>query len=80
MRPGLKSTEFWLNTAAMVIGAVLAAVGEENSWTQILGGVMAVVAPAAYMAGRTTVKGREALGAAHVQAAREVAKKKSEQP
>ena len=79
MRPGLKSTEFWLNTAAMVIGAVLAAVGEENSWTQILGGVMAVVAPAAYTAGRATVKGREALGAAHVEAAREVAKKKSEQ-
>ncbi len=75
MKPGLKSTEFWLNTAAMVIGAVLAAVGEENSWTQILGGLMAVVAPTAYTAGRATVKGREALGQAHVEATREVAKK-----
>ena len=75
MKPGLKSTEFWLNTAAMVIGAVLAAVGEENSWTQILGGLMAVVAPTAYTAGRATVKRREALGQAHVEATREVAKK-----
>ena len=75
MKPGLKSTEFWLNTAAMVIGAVLAAVGEENSWTQTLGGLMAVVAPTAYTAGRATVKGREALGQAHVEATREVAKK-----
>ena len=75
MKPGLKSTEFWLNTAAMVIGAVLAAVGEENSWTQILGGLMAVVAPTAYTAGRATVKGREALGQAHVEATSEVAKK-----
>tara|TARA_R110000824_G_scaffold100352_2_gene238653 strand:+ start:556 stop:795 length:240 start_codon:yes stop_codon:yes gene_type:complete len=75
MKPGLKSTEFWLNLAAMVIGAVLAAVGEDNSWTQILGGVMAVVAPTAYTAGRASVKGREALGNAHVEATREVAKK-----
>ena len=59
----------------MVIGAVLAAVGEDNSWTQILGGVMAVVAPTAYTAGRASVKGREALGNAHVEATREVAKK-----
>ena len=75
MKPGLKSTEFWLNLAAMVIGAVLAAVGEDNSWTQILGGGMAVVAPTAYTAGRASVKGREALGNAHVEATREVAKK-----
>ena len=49
--------------------------GEDNSWTQILGGVMAVVAPTAYTAGRASVKGREALGNAHVEATKEVAKK-----
>tara|TARA_Y100001938_G_C8020710_1_gene395161 strand:+ start:652 stop:891 length:240 start_codon:yes stop_codon:yes gene_type:complete len=75
MRKGLKTTELWVNLAAMVIGALLCATGEENSWMQILGGIMATIAPASYTAGRSVVKGREALGAAHVEATREVAKK-----
>ena len=78
MKPGLKTTELWLNLAAMVLGAVLAIVGEENSWTQIIGGVMAAIAPVSYTAGRSVVKGREALGMAHVEAAREVAKKSAQ--
>ena len=74
MKAGWKTSEFWFNTVAMVCGIIFAAIGDEGSIQQIIGGIMASIAPASYNAGRAVVKGREAIGAAHVQAAANVAK------
>ena len=74
MKAGWKTTEFWVNTAAMICGVIFAAIGDEGSVTQIIGGLMASLSPASYSAGRAVVKGKEAIGAAHVQAAANVAK------
>ena len=74
-KSGFKSSEWWLNVAAFLAGAVMAALGESGGVAQIIGSVMMMVAPASYGAGRSIIKSREATGAAQVQAARELAKK-----
>jgi len=67
-RKGYKSTEFWLNAVGLITGLVLGsgAFGE-NQWTQLIGGIVAAVCGASYTMGRSMVKSREALGAAHVE-------------
>ena len=76
-KAGLKSTELWFSIAAFLIGSILAATGQEGGMAQILGGIAMSLAPVAYTAGRSSIKGKEAIGAAQVQAARELAKKQS---
>ena len=76
-KAGLKSTELWFSVAAFIAGAVMAATGTEGGIAEIIGGVMMMLSPAAYSAGRSSIKGKEAIGAAQVQAAREIAKKQS---
>ena len=63
-RPGYKTTEFWLTSAAEVVGLVmLSGVLEEageGSWvTKLVGGVVAVLAALGYTAGRSKVKKEE---------------------
>jgi predicted phage tail protein len=74
-KSSLKSTELWFSVAAFIAGAIMAATGAEGGVAQILGGVMMSLSPAAYTAGRSSIKKSEASGAAQVQAARELAKK-----
>ena len=74
MKSGFKSTEFWLSLAGMVGGIVVAALGD-NQIAQAIGAVLSVVCGASYTAGRSLVKGKEATGAAQVQAAQALAKK-----
>ena len=76
-KAGWKSTALWFSVAAFLIGSVLAATGQEGGVAQILGGIAMSLSPVAYTAGRSSIKGREAIGAAQVQAARELAKKQS---
>ena len=78
MKPGVKSSEFIISLIGLIGGCVLASV-KGNQWTQMIGAVLAAVCGGSYTMGRSLVKSKEAIGMAHVQAAREVAKKKSEQ-
>ena len=67
MKSGIKSTEFWLNLVGLLGGIVLAS-GGTGTWTTIVGGVLSAVCGASYTMGRSLVKGKEALGHAHVAA------------
>ena len=74
MKPGLKSSEFIISIIGMVGGVVLASI-EGNQWTQMIGALLAAVCGGSYTMGRSMVKGKEAIGAAQVEAARHLAKK-----
>ena len=74
MKPGVKTSEMVITLIGMIGGVVLASI-EGNQWTQIIGGVLAAVGGGSYTMGRSMVKGKEAIGAAQVEAARHLAKK-----
>mgnify|MGYP003144866347 FL=1 len=74
MKPGIKSTEFIISMVGMVGGVVLASI-EGNQWTQMIGAILAAVCGGSYTMGRSLVKSKEALGAAHIEGLRQVAKK-----
>ena len=69
---GIKSTEFWVSMAGMIIGG-LCAVFADSQWAQVIGPIAAVICGAAYTNSRKTVKAAIALGGAKVDAARIVA-------
>jgi hypothetical protein len=58
----------------MIGGVVLASI-DGNQWTQMIGALLAAVCGGSYTMGRSLVKGKEASGAAQVEAARHLAKK-----
>lgn len=61
VKPGYKSTEFWLTLVATIIGAVLASgITGDNQWVQMVGAIASVLAPAAYARGRSLVKAKDA--------------------
>ena len=74
MKPGVKTSEMVITLIGMIGGVVLASI-EGNQWTLIIGGVLAAVCGGSYTMGRSMVKGKEAIGAAQVEAARHLAKK-----
>jgi len=74
MKPGIKTSEMIITLVGMIGGCILASV-EGNQWTQIIGGILAAVCGSSYTMGRSLVKGKEAIGAAQVEAARHLAKK-----
>lgn len=74
MKPGIKTSEFIISLVGMIGGVVLASL-EGNQWTQMIGAVLAAVCGGSYTMGRSLVKGKEATGAAQVQAAQALAKK-----
>lgn len=66
MKPGYKSTEFWLSLGAALVGALLASgVFESDGITaKIIGGASAVLAALGYTAGRAFVKSADATAGA----------------
>tara|TARA_R100000655_G_scaffold109260_1_gene163297 strand:- start:262 stop:489 length:228 start_codon:yes stop_codon:yes gene_type:complete len=74
MKPGIKTSEMIITLVGMIGGCILASI-EGNQWTQIIGGILAAVCGSSYTMGRSMVKGKEAIGAAQVEAARHLAKK-----
>jgi len=58
MKPGWKTTEFWLSLLAIVLGAVAAsgALPEGGLALQIIGGVMAILGQLGYVGARAKVK------------------------
>ena len=74
MKPGIKSSEFIISIIGMIGGVVLASI-DGNQWTQMIGAILAAVCGGSYTMGRSLVKGKEATGAAQVEAAKHLAKK-----
>ena len=58
MKPGWKTTEFWLRAAAMVVSAALAsgAVPSEGPWLQLLGGAGTLLSMFGYSDERRKLK------------------------
>jgi hypothetical protein len=58
MKPGYKTTEFWLSVAAMLVGAALASgvFPADSSGDQILGLAATVLASLGYTVSRTIAK------------------------
>lgn len=58
IKPGYKTTEFWLSLLALILGAVGAAgiLPEGGIATQIIGGVLAILSQLGYTAARAKTK------------------------
>ena len=61
VKPGYKTTEFWLSAIATIVGLVLASglIVEGSSVARIVGGVVAVLAALGYTASRAKIKSGE---------------------
>jgi hypothetical protein len=59
MKPGYKTTEFWLTLLAVVLAAVLPFVGDYPPVAQVIGVGLSVLAALGYTSARTTTKNRE---------------------
>jgi len=59
-KPGFRTSEFWLSTAATLVGLVMASgvlpEQADNMWVRLIGGVVAVLAALGYTASRAKVK------------------------
>jgi hypothetical protein len=66
MKPGYKTTEFWLSVAAIVISAFLASgvVAEGSAVAQALGLALGALSAAGYSVGRSIVKSGDAKASA----------------
>ena len=56
MKPGYKTTEFWLSVLASVLAAVLPFIGEYPAVAQMVGIGIAALTALGYTAARTSVK------------------------
>jgi hypothetical protein len=58
VKPGYKTTEFWLSFAAVMVGAVQASglIPNEGAWNQILGLVVSALVAMGYTGARIAVK------------------------
>ena len=58
VKPGYKTTEFWLSTAATLVGLAIASgiVPTTGTWPQVVGLVTGVLGAMGYTVSRTTVK------------------------
>lgn len=58
IKPGYKTTEFWLSFAAVMVGAVQASglIPSEGAWNQILGLVVSALVAMGYTGARIAVK------------------------
>ena len=75
MKPGWKTTEFWLSLVAVLVGAVVASgvVPETGPWSQVIGIVSTVLGALGYSVTRGFAKtaAANAIGAAMVASAGE---------
>lgn len=77
VKPAFKTTEFWLQLIAIVVGLLLssgALDGQDPSLSKALVSVAAILGALGYTGLRTSAKNRAAEGAAAVAVAREMAK------
>jgi len=60
-KPGYKTTEFWLSTAAAIVGGLVAAdvIPVDGPWAQVVGIVSAALVALGYTGARLTLKQAE---------------------
>ncbi len=58
MKPGFKTTEFWLAAVATIVGGVVASgiIPTEGPWEQVIGLVSAALVALGYTGARLTLK------------------------
>jgi hypothetical protein len=64
VKPGYRTTEFWLSTLAMIVGSVMASgvldsLDESNWIVRVIGGIVVVLSALGYDATRSKVKAKE---------------------
>lgn len=76
MKPGFKTTEFYLSLAAMILGAVAASglIPADGPWLQILGLATSMLAGLGYTGQRMVIKSGERRAKASETAAESYAK------
>ena len=67
VKPGYKTTEFWLNLLVFLLGAALASglIADGTLTDQIIGGAMSIISSLSHTISRTGVKKANALGSAY---------------
>ena len=60
MKPGIKTTEFWVNLIAIIAGIVMSVLPETHVAVKIAGLVLAGIGSLGYTINRATVKKAEA--------------------
>jgi len=58
MKPGFKSTEFWMTLVGVCSGIIMS-VAPDNVYTQAIGAILAAVLGSSYSLGRAHAKGKE---------------------
>lgn len=58
VKPGYKTTEFWLSTIALALGVIMSSgvIGDGTVAAQIVGGAMSILATLGYTAARAQAK------------------------
>jgi hypothetical protein len=58
IKPGYKTTEFWLSFAAIIVGAVQASgfIPAEGPWNQVLGMIVSALVAMGYTGARIAIK------------------------
>lgn len=58
LKPGFKTTEFWLSLAAVVVGAIAASgvVPSDSTWERVVGLVVSALAAVGYTGARLSLK------------------------
>jgi len=62
VKPGYKSSEFWLSTVASVIGLLMASGaldGSDNWVTKVIGAAITILTALGYNVGRAKIKSKE---------------------
>lgn len=68
MKPGYKTSEFWLNLFVFLLGAALASgvIADGGTVAKAIGGALSLLSSLGYTMGRVGVKRADSLGAAYV--------------
>lgn len=67
MKPGYKTSEFWLNLLVFLLGAAMASglIADAGMVAKLIGGILALLGPLGYTAGRVGVKKADSAGLAY---------------
>ena len=68
MKPGYKTSEFWLSLLVVLLGSLMASgiVADGGMVAKIVGGILSALAALGYTSGRSSVKKAESASVAYV--------------
>ena len=77
MKPGIKTTEFWLSLLAQILGVIIVFLSEGSMAATIIGGAITLLANLGYTVPRAAAKRAEILGNAQLGIAKEMSTKEA---